>query len=218
MNDLIVLQPLSFDSLASFSKVIHGFTLRGSQGESSVVPAPNVLARYGYSESILVQAEQPHGNRVEIVDQSHQGTMIAQADGLVTSTYGIILVIRTADCGALFLYDPEHQAIGLVHSGKKGTDANITQNAISLMVRNYQTDPTKIVAVLGPCIRPPHYETNFPKTIAQQAREAGIQHFTDCGDNTATNPENYYSYRMEKGLTGRHYAFIGLISEEVPAE
>ncbi|MEM6600408.1 MAG: polyphenol oxidase family protein [Verrucomicrobiota bacterium] len=171
-----------------------------------------MLASYGYEASTLVQAEQIHGNQVKAVDQSYAGTTIHRADGLVTQSSDILLVIRTADCGALFIFDPEHRAVGLAHSGKKGTQLNIAETVVTAMSRTYQSDPQKLIAALSPCIRPPHYETDFAHMIASQVYASGIRHFTDCGENTATDLNRFYSYRSEKGKTGRHYAFIGIVS------
>jgi len=65
------------------------------------------------------------------------------------------------------------------------------------------------VAVLGPCIRPPHYEVDFAAEIARQAEGAGIGEYHDCGCDTASDLRNCYSYRMEQGRTGRMMAWIG---------
>ena len=78
------------------------------------------------------------------------------------------------------------------------------------MQKNYGTLPEDLVVVLGPCIRPPHYEINFAAAIASQARSCGVKYYHDCGLNTGGDPVRFYSYRMEKGQTGRHYAILGL--------
>jgi len=201
---------LKFQELNPFPELLHGFTLRKPNADSDLIPAENILSLLDHSPSQLVQAEQPHGSSIMAVTQSQRGCTIPDVDGLITTSPNILLVIRTADCGALFLYDPEHRAVGLAHSGKKGTEANITQNIVAEMVCKYGTNPKNLIAILGPCIRPPHYETDFAVQIAEQAYHAGIREFKDCGENTASDLKRYYSYRLEKGRTGRHYAFIGI--------
>ena len=78
------------------------------------------------------------------------------------------------------------------------------------MVKRLGCEPAEIVAQLGPCIRPPHYEVDFAAQIIAQCRAAGVRQVHDCGICTACHPERYYSYRMEQGKTGRMLALLGL--------
>jgi len=63
---------------------------------------------------------------------------------------------------------------------------------------------------LGPCIRPPDYEVDFARAIAEQAGRHGVGRFFDCGVNTASDLNLHYSYRIEQGKTGRMLATIQL--------
>jgi copper oxidase (laccase) domain-containing protein len=76
------------------------------------------------------------------------------------------------------------------------------------MAREYGSAPAELVAQLSPCIRPPQYEVDFAAEIGRQLRAAGVGEVADCGANTAADPERYYSYRMEKGRTGRLLALL----------
>jgi copper oxidase (laccase) domain-containing protein len=67
-----------------------------------------------------------------------------------------------------------------------------------------------LIVQLGPCIRPPHYEIDFAAEIGRQAARAGVVNFYDCGICTASNLPRYYSYRAEKGKTGRMWAVLML--------
>ena len=67
-----------------------------------------------------------------------------------------------------------------------------------------------LVLQLGPCIRPPHYEIDFAAEILRQSRELGVTAVHDSGVCTACDLERYYSYRAEKGRTGRMLAFLAL--------
>ena len=80
--------------------------------------------------------------------------------------------------------------------------------ALETMAREFGTRPGDVTAVLGPCIRPPHYEIDFAAEIARQAERAGVADFADCGENTAADLSRHYSYRMELGKTGRMMALI----------
>jgi copper oxidase (laccase) domain-containing protein len=137
----------------------------------------------------------------------------AETDGLVTDMAGLCLGVYVADCCAVYLIDPVKRAIGLAHSGKKGTELGIAERMVETMAREYGSVPRDMVAQLSPCIRPPQYEVDFAAEIARQLRDAGVGLVADCGANTAADPERYYSYRMEKGRTGRLLALLMLAEE-----
>jgi polyphenol oxidase len=186
----------------------HVFTLRHP------TPLPQTcrdsLRAVGFPCQHWVEAEQPHSNQVAHVDLQHSGSVIPGVDALMTDQPSLTLAVRTADCGPLFLYDPVHHAIALAHSGKKGTQARILEKVISAMRETYQSNPTDLIVVLGPCIRPPHYTPDFAAEIGHQAQRCGILHYHDCLLNTGIDLERFYSYRVEKGQTGRHYAALRL--------
>ena len=160
------------------------------------------------------RAEQVHGSAVALVPCSPQIDaadglpVVPGVDGLITSEPGVVLVVYVADCGAIWLADRKSGAIGLLHSGKKGTEANIFQEALERMAEHFGTRPQDVTAVLGPCIRPPDYEIDFAAEIGRQADRAGVGNFIDCGLNTASDPSRFYSYRKELGKTGRMMAMI----------
>lgn len=155
-------------------------------------------------------AEQVHGDSLAII-QPGSPLMTHGVDGLLTQSEGILLGIHVADCGALYLVDRVTGALGLLHSGKKGTELNITAKAIEKMNQTFGSQPANLTAVLAPCIRPPHYEVDFAATIRHQALAAGIlpSHFHDCGLCTGSDLKHFYSYRLEKGNTGRMIALLG---------
>lgn len=160
------------------------------------------------------RAEQIHGISVAIVPGSPQILapdglpIVPGVDGLVTCKPGIVLAIYAADCGAIWLADRKTGAIGLLHSGKKGTEANIFEAALGVMAEQFGTRADDVTAVLSPCIRRPDYDVDFAAEIGQQASRAGIGSFLDCGLNTASDLEHFYSYRRELGKTGRMMALI----------
>lgn len=160
------------------------------------------------------RAEQVHGTHVAVVPECAQILapdglpVVPNADGLVTCQPGIVLAIYVADCGAIWLADRKTGAIGLLHSGKKGTEGNIFNVALSVMAERFGTRAENVTAVLGPCIRKPDYEVDFAAEIGRQATQAGIRSFLDCGLNTASDLQRCYSYRRELGKTGRMMALI----------
>jgi polyphenol oxidase len=81
---------------------------------------------------------------------------------------------------------------------------------IQKMAMEYGTEPADLVAQLSPCIRPPFYEVDFAANIVQSLKRSGVRQVFDSGENTAADLERYYSYRMEKGRTGRMLALLAI--------
>jgi polyphenol oxidase len=161
----------------------------------------------GFPREPLGTARQVHGNRVAVLREAVTQEA-ADTDGLVTNLPGLCLGVYVADCCAIYIVDPVKRAIGLLHSGKKGTELGIAGRAVETMAREYGSVPGELVAQLSPCIRPPQYEVDFAADIRRQLLAAGVGVVADCGANTAADPERYYSYRMEKGRTGRLLALL----------
>lgn len=168
-----------------------------------------IRAHIGAGARSFITAGQVHGAAVARVSAADTAP-IANADALITDDPNVCLGIYVADCGPVWLVDPVRRAIGCIHSGRKGTEARITAAAIDAMVENFGCVRTDIIAQLGPCIRPPNYEVDFAADILRQCREAGLTSVHDCGHCTAKNSDRYYSYRREKGQTGRMLALLAL--------
>jgi len=172
----------------------------------------------GVGDWPLFTAQQIHGNKIAILERAVvsavlsglEGREFAGCDGIITNQRGVALGIYVADCCALYIVDPKTPAIGLVHSGRKGTELGVVTNAIHQMIDRFGSDPANMIAQLSPCIRPPHYEIDFAVEIVRQCRALGIQQIHDSGICTACDLDRYYSYRAEKGRTGRMLAVLGL--------
>lgn len=162
----------------------------------------------GFAGMPFAKAEQVHGKDLALVNQAGISPGV---DGLITTTPGICLAIYVADCAAVYIAEKSGKAIALVHSGRKGTELGIVREAITRLERDHGCPPSSLVIQLAPCIRPPHYETDFAAEIILQCRESGVEDIHDCGTCTASYPEEYYSYRREKGQTGRMLALMALL-------
>lgn len=167
------------------------------------------LRARGFAPGQLATAEQIHGAGVAVA--ASPGAQ-AGADALVTAERGLALGIYVADCAAVFLADRRGRAVGLAHSGRAGTAANITGRTIETLRREFGIEPADLVIHLSPCIRPPLYETDFAADIVVQARSAGAGEVIDDGLCTGRDPGRYYSYRVERGRTGRMLAVLSLVS------
>lgn len=92
-----------------------------------------------------------------------------ETDGLVTNVPGICLVTFYADCVPLFFVDPVHRAIGLSHSGWKGTVHKMGKVTVERMREKFGTDPSQVVAAIGPSICQECYEVS--EDVIEQFRE-----------------------------------------------
>lgn len=210
-----------FQALGAQASVVHGFTLRVPGIEMSH-DKTEALARldgvhreirrkHGLDGVPFITAQQVHGERIGVIDEvTAADECFDHCDGLVTNQRGLCLGIYVADCGAVYVVDPVRKAIGLVHSGKKGTELGIVPNAIRSMAEHFGSQAADLIVQLSPCIRPPHYEVDFAAEIVRQCRDLGVVSVNDCGVCTACDLSRYYSYRAEKGRTGRMLAFLAL--------
>ena len=165
----------------------------------------------GLADRAFITAQQVHGNRIAGIRAPLSANhCFADCDGMITNQRNVSLGIYVADCCAVYLLDPVRNCIGLVHSGKKGTELAIASHAIVLMQEKLGSQPNDLIVQLSPCIRPPHYEIDFAATIVQQCRDAGVKQVHDCNICTACDLARYYSYRVEKGKTGRMLALLAL--------
>ena len=158
-------------------------------------------------------AQQIHGNKIAIVERCSRGAVgreFPACDGIITNQRGVALGVYVADCCAVYIVDPKTPAIGLAHSGRKGTELGVVTNAINQMIERLGSNPAEMIVQLSPCIRPLHYEIDFTAKIIEQCRDEGVREIHDRAACTACDLEHYYSYRAEKGRTGRMLALLGL--------
>jgi copper oxidase (laccase) domain-containing protein len=172
-----------------------------------------IRSAIGFGSWALFTAEQIHGNKIAVIDSCGVGPVgreFSGCDGIITNQRSVALGIYVADCCAVYIIDPKTPAIGLVHSGRKGTELRVVSNAIAEMRGRFGSDPAEMIVQLSPCIRPPHYEVDFAAEIIRQCRALGVQQIHDSGICTACDLGRYYSYRAERGKTGRMLALLGL--------
>ncbi|HEV7406368.1 MAG TPA: polyphenol oxidase family protein [Chthoniobacteraceae bacterium] len=209
----------TFPALGALPGVVHAFTLR-MPGVDVKVDREEALRRLdtvhadvrrelGLDPRLFVTARQVHGKEVAVVDSSTR-ECVPDVDGLITADPGVCLGIYVADCCAVYLVDPRRRVAALLHAGRKGAEQGIAPAAVERMQAEFGCDPADLVAQLSPCIRPPHFETDFAALIVSQLQQAGVREIHDSGICTASHPERYYSYRRELGRTGRMLALLAL--------
>ncbi len=117
----------------------------------------------------FVFCRQVHGGNVAVVTEQQRGagvyareTALADTDAMITNEANLCLSVLVADCVPILLYDPVKNAIGAVHSGRRGTAAKIITNTVELMKKEFGTNPQDLVAGIGPSIGPESYEVDAP--------------------------------------------------------
>jgi len=146
--------------------IIHGFGVRCS-GEKKPARRDWLGRRVVTKTSSLplFSLRQVHGDRIVRLDGNNlpvEKIWQEEGDCLITRTPGIALGVFTADCLPILLYDPERRAIGVIHTGWRGTARGVARKAVESMVSDFRCDGAKIEAALGPCIGPCCYEVDSP--------------------------------------------------------
>jgi YfiH family protein len=186
----------------------------------------------------LVSTRQVHQTQVLTFSKKNGTPVPAQGapplcgDAMVTDMAGQYLMIQVADCQAVMLHDPVLGVVANVHSGWRGSIANIIGQTLEAMTRTYGSRPADIIAGIGPSLGPCcaefiHYRKEIPEPFwiygdhrnrfdfwsisRDQLMSTGVlgNHIHQSRICTRCNPHLFYSYRAEK-VTGRFAAVIGL--------
>ncbi len=124
----------------------------------------------------IIMMQQVHGDDIVLVDRDpgEAKPWHYTADAMVTTIPGICLVIRTADCVPVIIYEPEAGMLGAAHSGWRGTKADICGKMVDLMVQHGGCIPGNMRAVILPSIGPgsyqvgPEFENIFPAYVKKR--------------------------------------------------
>ncbi len=256
---------LEYSCAKGLSGVTHCFTTRlggVSQGVLSSLnlgihrgdEPENVLENYrilgnalDFSPENLVFTHQTHTAIVRRVGREDRGQGLFRPvpgdyDGLITNEPEVALIVFSADCTPVLLYDPVKKAVGAVHAGWRGTAAGIAARAVEAMKEAYGCRPEDLRAAIGPCIGPCCFQTRADVPEAMLAalgeaaeaaiRPAGDRYYVNlkelnalwlrrCGlsqidispECTHCHPERYWSHRITGEARGSQAAIIQLPPE-----
>jgi YfiH family protein len=177
--------------------------------------------------------KQVHGDEIlEAQGGVRASKRCPDADAYVTREKNLPIAIRTADCVPVFIYDPDHRAIGLAHAGWKGTHQSIASKTVQRMQEKYATRPSGLKIILGPSIRSCCYQVgqefqdHFPSHVKmknghlyldvaavnrEQLLQAGVrpENILDSGVCTCCN-KDYFSFRRDGVKAGRMISLMML--------
>ena len=148
-----------------FSSMNLSFT-RGDREEDVRENFRRMTKSIGVRCEDLVFSKQTHTTNVRLVTEEDRGMGFTRAleytdvDGLITNIPGICLVTFYADCVPLFFVDPVKKAIGLSHSGWRGTVGKIGKVTVEKMQAEFGSDPKDIRAAIGPSVCQDCYEVS----------------------------------------------------------
>ncbi len=95
---------------------------------------------------------QVHGCAVAQPDPAGESDL--DADAAITSHRGVVCAVLVADCMPVLLASRVGDVVGVAHAGWRGLAAGVIEAALAAM----RTDPTQVLAWLGPAIGPLAYE------------------------------------------------------------
>lgn len=179
-----VLPYLSFSSYEALPYIRHMFTTREGGVSKDIYESLNlsftrgddetaVLENYrrvaqalGTSIDHIVTSDQTHTTNVRPVGKEDLGQGITRprdykdVDGMITDQPGVLLATFYADCVPLYFVDPVHKAIGLSHSGWRGTVGRMGQATVEAMERSFGSQPKDLLCAIGPSICQDCYEVS----------------------------------------------------------
>ena len=128
------------------------------------------LASVGATPDRLMRVKQVHGNTVRIVKRGEVPDAAAElrpdGDAIVSNQPGLALAVMVADCVPILLCDPDQGAAAAIHAGWRGTCARVAPAAIEKMRSTFGTNPSKLVAAIGPSVGPADYQVGEPLITA----------------------------------------------------
>ncbi len=182
-----------------------------------------------YNRHTLIHMRQIHSDKITLIDETFNFDTPPECDALITNHPTIPLMVMSADCTPILLYDSVHHAIGVVHAGRAGALNKILPKTIMAMSLEFSSIPSDINVVLGPSISGCCYEINsaiaeetiskgYPEALrlenekifldvntilSIQLKNLGVEKVEVIDECTACHHDRYFSYRANQQHTGR---------------
>lgn len=166
---MLIIKPFIFNQ---FSEIIFGFSTRctssteqpyhfnlsysvGDDKEKVDQNRRKFFYELGLNENLISFQKQVHEDKINFVDTSGS---CGESDALITRTKNLGLAISSADCPAIFIYDPVNKIIAAVHSGWKGTEKKILAKTIRRLSDEFNCRASNLICYIGPSISQRNYE------------------------------------------------------------
>lgn len=196
------------------------------------------LGTVGRSLESAFDVWQVHGDLTVVTEKPRaKGEPHQRADGIITATPNLVLLMRFADCVPVMVADIKRNVVGIYHAGWQGTALKIGRKFIAKMCGEMGSKPQDLIAGIGPSIctkcyqvgeelvekfagefgprtseifstHPDGIHLDLWKANQMTLEEAGVRNIEVMGACTAHNLTDWYSHRAEHGRTGRFGAVI----------
>lgn len=182
MNNLEELELLTTTSTTSDGNM----DFRYGDAQTVLENRMKFFKRYGVQSSDVVVMKVTHEDTIVSVDRTDGGkgvhslenAMVAEA--LITQDSQVVLMLLTADCLPIVLYDAGHRVVALLHCGWKPTVRLLAQKVVQYMQEHYETEPDNLFAYIAPGI----HKESYVLPEVEQKNEARWRPFitkTDAG-------------------------------------
>jgi len=188
-------------------------------------------ATLGYERNRLIHMRQIHSDRIVIIDETFNFDTPPECDALITVRPNTPLMVMSADCTPILLYDPIRHVCAAIHAGRAGALNEILPKTIQKMEEYFESSRKNMQIILGPSIQGCCYKIN--ETIAQETDDKGYlcalqrkdkkvfldvntillrqleklaidpTHIEVIGECTSCKSDEYFSYRADRQHTGR---------------
>lgn len=219
--------------ITAFSQKPSNMSLSYGDTKDSLTNREEFLRALGIDFRDLICARQVHGNQVVYVKGEHKGKgalssaeAIPDTDAFITDIVNLPVAVFTADCLSVFLYDPAHHVIGLIHAGWRSTQKKITAATLGCMRKQFHTQASEVLAGFGPAMRAccfevgeefkdsfseglecrnNHYYLDLAVINKIELLDFGIpqSNIFDSGICTSCQNGRFFSYRREGESCGR---------------
>lgn len=198
-----------------------------------------VLDYLKINDENLIEIKQTHTSNISIASKTPD--FIDNTDGVILYKPGSATILNFADCTPVILYDPKNKVAAGLHAGWRGTADSICKKGVKLMVENFNSKPSDIIAAIAPCIGQEAFETgievyeklkgtiqnpntteffrfkndkvypDLAKINAAQLMEAGLKTIDISHFKTCKDNEFFFSYRHENKTTNRISMVIKIV-------
>ena len=157
---------VSFSIFKPYPRLVCGVSTKALGDMAVKYSSPAVVAAnrrrlakmLGILPNRLFEAEQVHGTRVVVLDNKNikryeKSRVVPRCDGLITNLKDVFLLVKTADCLPILIFDPVNEVVAAVHSGWRGTIGKIFWLAILKMNRFVGSQAKDLLVAVGPAVR-----------------------------------------------------------------